>query len=161
MKKESFQFEYNLVSDREQLSNEDRELLDQALLAATQAYAPYSNFYVGAAARLFTGKIVTGSNQENASYPVGSCAERVLLGSIASLFPNSPIQTMAITYRTQNRKSDIPVSPCGMCRQALVEYENRVGKPIRLLLAGEIGDVLIIESSRMLLPLAFESSHLK
>lgn len=161
MKKENFQFEYNLVSDREQLSNEDRELLDQALLAATQAYAPYSNFYVGAAARLFTGKIVTGSNQENASYPVGSCAERVLLGSIASLFPNSPIQTMAITYRTQNRKSDIPVSPCGMCRQALVEYENRVGKPIRLLLAGEIGDVLIIESSRMLLPLAFESSHLK
>lgn len=161
MKKVNFQFEYNLVSDREQLSNEDRELLDQALLAATQAYAPYSNFYVGAAARLFTGKIVTGSNQENASYPVGSCAERVLLGSIASLFPNSPIQTMAITYRTQNRKSDIPVSPCGMCRQALVEYENRVGKPIRLLLAGEIGDVLIIESSRMLLPLAFESSHLK
>lgn len=161
MKKENFQFEYHLVSDRKQLSQADQELLSQASHAATQAYAPYSNFFVGAAARLFSGKILTGSNQENASYPVGSCAERVLLGSIASLFPNSPIDTMAITYHTQNRKSDIPVSPCGMCRQALVEYENRVGKPIRLLLAGEIGEVLIIETSRMLLPLAFESSHLK
>ncbi len=161
MKKKNFQLEYTLVSSRKQLSAPDQELLKQALVAASKAYAPYSNFLVGAAARLKTGQILSGSNQENASYPVGVCAERVLLGSIGAQFPEIPIETMAITYRTKKKKSDSPVSPCGMCRQALLEYENRVGHPIRLLLAGEKGDVLIIDSSRILLPLAFESSHLK
>jgi len=161
MKKENYQFEYTRVSSQDHLKSEDQELMRHAWNASSHGYAPYSNFLVGAAARLKSGIILTGSNQENASYPVGVCAERVLLGIIASQHPDIPIDTMAITYQTQNRKSNIPVSPCGMCRQALVEFENRVSMPIRLLLGGETGEVLIIDSTRLLLPLAFESSYLK
>jgi cytidine deaminase len=161
MKKEQYQFDFLRVTDRALLSHEDSLLLQQAMQAAEKAYAPYSNFLVGAAAKLSTSVIVVGSNQENASYPVGVCAERVLLGLIGSQYPEVPIETMAITYQTSKRDSNVPVSPCGMCRQALVEYENRVKRPIRLLLAGMTGDVLLIESSRLLLPFAFESSYLK
>lgn len=161
MKKEQYQFEFFRVEDRNRLTQDDLQLLNQAVEAAQKAYAPYSNFLVGAAARLSTGSIVTGSNQENASYPVGVCAERVLLGLIGSQYPNIPIEAMAITYQSNKRSSNEPVSPCGMCRQALVEYESRSQHPIRLILAGLSGDVLLIESSRLLLPLAFESSYLK
>ncbi|MFM2117343.1 MAG: hypothetical protein RL316_533 [Bacteroidota bacterium] len=161
MKKENYQFEYIRVPSQEHLKPEDQELMRLALIASLQAYAPYSNFLVGAAARLKSGMILTGSNQENASYPVGVCAERVLLGVVASQHPQIPIDTMAITYQSKNRESKVPVSPCGMCRQALLEFENRVNHPMRLILGGAEGEVLIIDSARLLLPLAFESSYLK
>ena len=89
-----------------------------------QAYAPYSNFHVGAVAKLENGEIVAGTNQENASYPVGICAERVLLGSAATLHPDVAIESIAISYNSEKVKSDHPISPCGMCRQSLLEYEN-------------------------------------
>jgi len=161
MTKDNYQFEYIRIPSQEHLNAEDQELMRHALNASSEAYAPYSNFFVGAAARLNSGIILTGSNQENASYPVGVCAERVLLGIVASQHPQIPINTMAITYQSKNRESNIPVSPCGMCRQALLEFENRVSQPMRLLLGGVKGEVLIIDSTRLLLPLAFESSYLK
>lgn len=161
MKKENFQFEFTRISSKDELNPVDQELMQHALRASAEAYAPYSNFYVGAAAKLSSGIILTGSNQENASYPVGICAERVLLGIVATQHPKIPIDTMAITYQSKNRESNVPVSPCGMCRQALLEFENRVNQPIRLLLGGVTGEILIIESTRLLLPLAFESSYLK
>jgi cytidine deaminase len=107
------------------------------------------------------GEIVAGSNQENASFPVGLCAERVLLGSASSLYPKVPIESIAVSYQAGNGISDHPITPCGICRQALQEYENRVKHPIRLILGGMEGKIYIIADSGMLLPLGFTSDEFK
>jgi cytidine deaminase len=104
--------------------------------------------------------MVKGTNKENASYPVGLCAERVLLSAISSQFSNIAIQTMAISYHNLKGKSDYPISPCGMCRQSLVEYEQRVKKSFRIILSGMTGEVYIIEKASDLLPLPFSASDL-
>jgi cytidine deaminase len=160
MKQEKFEFEYEVYEGRDELDKNDAWLLDEAREVTSQAYAPYSNFNVGAVAKLTNGEIVAGSNQENASFPVGICAERVLLASISSLYPNTQIETIAISYQSEEVKSDHPISPCGMCRQALQEFEHRMKSPIRLVLGGMEGKVYIIKSSGQLLPLAFTSKEL-
>lgn len=160
MKEQKFEFEYEVYDDINELKKEDAELLIQARAVTQQAYAPYSNFFVGAAARLSNDNIVLGTNQENASYPVGICAERVLLGSAATLYPGIGIDTMAISYDSKEIKSDHPISPCGMCRQSLLEYETRTEKPIRLILAGQQGKVYIVKTIKFLLPFAFTSEEL-
>ena len=147
MKKEAFQFEYQVYDSIEELTEQDAWLLNEARDVTAAAYAPYSNFNVGAVAKLTNGEIVAGTNQENASYPVGICAERVLLASAASLYPNIAIDSMAISYNNNNGESIHPISPCGMCRQSLVEYEERVKQPIRLILSGLEGKVFIIEKA--------------
>ena len=124
------------------------------------AYAPYSKFKVGAAARLSNGQIILGSNQESASYPVGICAERTLLNSIGSQFPNETIQAMAISYLPNGVKSDHPLSPCGMCRQSLLDYEIRYKSPIKLILAGKTGKVMLIPSASNMIPFGFTGSIL-
>jgi cytidine deaminase len=116
---------------------------------------------VGAVARLANGEIVKGTNQENASYPVGICAERSLLASAASLYPNIAIDTIAISYDNTRGASSHPISPCGMCRQSLVEYEQRVKQPIRLILSGLNGSVIVVATANSLLPLSFGSTDLK
>ncbi len=156
-----FEFSYKVYADAAELDSQDAMLLDKARKITVQAYAPYSKFYVGAAALLQNGDVVTGTNQENASYPVGTCAERVLLGTLAGLHPGEAIRSMAISYASETVKSDHPISPCGMCRQALLEYEARVSSPIRLILAGQSGEVYIINTAAQLLPFAFTSSELK
>ncbi len=160
MKEQKFEFSFQVYESIEELNEDDRRLLNEARNVTGKAYAPYSNFYVGAAAILSNGNIVTGSNQENASFPVGICAERVLLGSVSSLYPETPIETMAISYQSKLVKSDHPISPCGMCRQALQEFETRMEKPVRLILGGMEGKVYIIKSASLLLPLAFTSGEL-
>ena len=144
----------------DELTAEQRKLLDEAYKAMSNAYAPYSNFSVGAAALLKNGNIVIGSNQENASYPVGICAERVLLSTAANLFPKVPIDTLAISYKSGKGKDTEPISPCGMCRQCLIEYENVVSQPIRIILSGMSGEVYIIANAGMLLPLGFSGKNL-
>ncbi len=161
MTSEKYSFDYEVYSSISELSPEDRELLQAAKDIAATAYAPYSNFHVAAAAKLSNGEVVKGTNQENASYPVGTCAERALLAALGTLFPNEPIRTMAITYHNLNGSSDRPASPCGMCRQALREYETRTGHPIRLVLAGKEGKVYVIPQANMLLPLGFTGDDLK
>ena len=158
---EKYSFEYEEYDSIEDLSPADAFLVAEARKATQLAYAPYSNFLVGAYAELNSGKFVVGSNQENASYPVGICAERVLLASAAQLFPNEPIKNMAISYNCLNGTSDKPLSPCGMCRQSLQEFECRVNQPIRLLLSGMKGKVLVINRSISLLPLSFSAMDLK
>ena len=155
-----FEFNYEVYDDSNELDEKDAWLLSEARAVTEQAYAPYSNFYVGAVAILENGEIVAGTNQENASYPVGICAERVLLGSVATLHPKVPIISIAISYNSEQIKSDHPISPCGMCRQALLEYESRTGKSIRLILGGQEGKVYIIETAKSLLPFAFTSDEL-
>lgn len=158
VKEQSFSYEvYDSAGD---LAKEDGELLDRAKTVTGDAYAPYSNFRVGAAARLHNGEIVTGTNQENASFPAGICAERTLLSTASSLFPGVPILTLAISYRNERGPSTRPVSPCGICRQSLQEFEQRTGKPIRLILGGLEGPVYIIPQTSLLLPLAFTSAEL-
>jgi cytidine deaminase len=160
MKEEQFNFQYEVYDDAAELSGPDASLLQQARSVTKNAYAPYSKFFVGAAARLEDGSIITGTNQENASYPVGVCAERVLLGNAATLHPGIAVDTLAISYESPEVKSDHPISPCGMCRQSLLEYETRTKKTIRLLLAGQQGKVYVIKSVRSLLPLGFTSDEL-
>jgi cytidine deaminase len=160
MKEDKFEFQYEVYSDISELKKEDAELLTKARTVTKQAYAPYSNFFVGAVAKLSNGETVAGTNQENASYPVGICAERVLLGNAATLYPGVSIDTLAISYDSKEVPSDHPISPCGMCRQALLEYETRTEKPIRMILAGQQGKIYIVKTVRFLLPFAFDSSEL-
>jgi cytidine deaminase len=160
MKEKKFEFLFEVYDSIDELSAGDQQLLGHARDITGQAYAPYSKFHVGAAARLENGKIVTGTNQENASYPVSICAERVLLSTVSSLYPDVPVETMAVSYQSNKTKSDHPISPCGMCRQALLEFEGRTGKLIRLILAGMKGKIYVIRSASQLLPLAFRSEEL-
>jgi len=160
MNNRKFEFEYKVYDDLSELDKSDSALLIKARAVTTQAYAPYSNFFVGAAAILENSETVVGTNQENASYPVGICAERVLLGNAATMHPNIPITSIAISYDSKTVKSDHPISPCGMCRQALLEYESRTAKPIRLILAGQQGKIIVVKTASSLLPFAFTSGEL-
>ena len=160
MKDNNIEIKYQSFDNIAELSPDDAALLDRAKAATADAYAPYSKFRVGAAARLANGKFVAGSNQENASYPVGNCAERVLLGNAATLYPGVSIDTLAISYEGDGVLSDHPISPCGMCRQALLEYEARTSHPIRLILGGKEGEVFVIKSASNLLPFAFTPTEL-
>ena len=161
MKENKFEFNYEVYNDISELNEKDAWLLSEARSVTDQAYAPYSNFHVGAVAMLSNGQVVAGTNQENASYPVGICAERVLLGNAATLYPGVNIETLAISYNSDEVKSDHPISPCGMCRQALVEYETRLKNPSRLILGGMAGKIQIIKTAALLLPFAFTSNELK
>jgi cytidine deaminase len=161
MNKEEYRFLYEVYDSVADLNEQDAWLLNEAREVTGAAYAPYSNFNVGAVAKLVNGEIVAGTNQENASYPVGICAERVLLASAASLYPNIAIDTIAISYDNTRGVSNHPISPCGMCRQSLVEYEERVKQPIRLILSGLDGKVIVVEKANALLPLSFGSVDLK
>lgn len=161
MKESKFEFNYTVFESIDELPDDQKQLLQEARKVTENAYAPYSNFQVGAVAKLTNGKMVSGSNQENASFPAGLCAERVLLASASTLFPKIPIQTMAISYKSENVKSDHPISPCGICRQTLQEYEERVNHPMQLILGGMTGPVYIIDSASRLLPLAFTSEELR
>jgi len=161
MNNQAYHFTYEVYDSVEELDKEDAWLLNEAREVTSAAYAPYSNFNVGAVAKMANGEIVAGTNQENASYPVGLCAERVLLSSAATLYPNIAIDSIAISYNNTNGESNHPISPCGICRQSLVEYEERTKQPIRLILSGMEGKVFIVEKSGLLLPLSFGSTDLK
>jgi cytidine deaminase len=160
MHENKFEFSYKVFDNIDELPEEQRSLLKKAQEVSDHAYAPYSHFHVGSVAKLINGEIVTGTNQENASYPVGLCAERVLLASASSQFPNVPIEVIAISYKSETQKNDHPVSPCGICRQSLQEYESRVNHPIQLILGGMTGEVYVIDSAGKLLPLAFTKGEL-
>jgi len=155
MHKAQYFFDYEVYDSLEELDAADAELLQAARAATANAYAPYSQFLVGAVARLQNGSFVTGTNQENAALPVGICAERVLLSVAAMLHPNEPINAIAISYHNTKGSSELPISPCGMCRQALQEFEQRTKSPIRLILSGASGVVFVVEQSKQLLPLSF------
>ena len=160
MSQHHIRIDYEEFQSASELNEDDRVVLVKAREATRNAYAPYSNFHVGAAARLANGEIVTGSNQENASFPAGLCAERVLLSSASSLYPKVPIESIAISYRSSLVESDHPITPCGICRQSLQEYEERLHHPIRLILGGMKGKIFIIPKASMLLPLSFTSNDL-
>lgn len=143
------------------LETQDLQLLQKAREAANKAYAPYSNFYVGAALLLENGEIVTGNNQENAAYPSGLCAERTAVFYASSQHPHVKIRTIAVAYRSENTSYTDPISPCGACRQVLAEYEVRAQSPIRMIMASQTGKIYIAESIESLLPVMFNRQYLK
>lgn len=161
MNHQQYQFAFEVYESADQLNEQDAALLKQAKEATTIAYAPYSHFNVGAVAILSNGVIITGTNQENASFPVGICAERVLLSNAAMLYPSVPIESLAISYNNTKGNSNHPISPCGICRQSLLEYEIRVEKPIRLILGGLQGKVYIVPKASHLLPLSFTGADMQ
>jgi cytidine deaminase len=161
MQKQTVQFSYQVFASLDALSINDQALFIKAQEALALAHAPYSKFNVGAAAILENGEIIKGSNQENASYPIGICAERVLLSTSSTLQSKVPIITMAITYHNERGGNNIPIAPCGMCRQAIAEYESIVKKPMRLILGGATGEIYVIEKAADLLPFGFSGIHLQ
>lgn len=160
MKEHTYQFTYEVYDSIQDLSAEDAWLLREAQEVTAHAYAPYSNFHVGAVAKLANGEIVAGTNQENASYPAGLCAERVLLSTASSMYPKVPIDTIAISYQSETAGSDHPVAPCGICRQSLQEFESRMKRPVRLILGGMEGKVYVVPQASQLLPFSFTQDDL-
>ncbi len=160
MQKEEYKFSVTTYDSIEELNQADSFLLSEARSVTQFAYAPYSNFQVGAVAKLTNGETVTGTNQENASYPAGICAERVLLSSASSQFPGVAIEAVAIAYNNLKGKSNRPVSPCGICRQSFAEFQQRTKNPIRIILSGMEGKVQVIENAADLLPLVFGADDL-
>ncbi len=159
MKKIKLEIEIGTCTYSE-LSEDDRKLIDAAKEATRRSYAPYSHFSVGAAALLNNGVIVTGTNQENAAYPSGLCAERTTLFYANSQYPDQPVKTLVIAARTQSGFLESPIPPCGSCRQVLMETEQRYNQPIRVILYGE-KEIFIINGTKDLLPLSFGSEFLE
>jgi cytidine deaminase len=160
MKQITHSFEYQIFDSSSELQPADRDLLDKAKEAINGSYAPYSHYHVGAAVRLANGMIFKGSNQENMSFPAGLCAERVAIFAAASSFPEVPVATVAISARAEQFDVSEPVPPCGMCRQAIVEYEMKFGNKIRIILGGQSGEVFVFNGMGTLLPLAFHEKGL-
>ncbi len=145
---------------QDELSEEEQQLIQRAIKSARDAYAPYSEFCVGASLLLDNGTCVSGNNQENAAYPDGLCAERVAMFAANANHPGSPPKMMAMAAVFQGNLLDQPVYPCGSCRQVLLESELRYNQPVRILMYGNRG-ILAVNSIKDLLPLSFDSSFLR
>ncbi|RLD29665.1 MAG: cytidine deaminase [Bacteroidetes bacterium] len=157
VKIESTLYVFNAI---EEVPDTIQSLMKQAFSARQKAYAPYSKFSVGAALLLENGEIITGSNQENASYPSGLCAERTAIYYAGAKYPNTKILKMAITAGSQTKSTNSPIPPCGACRQAIAEYEVNQETPIEIYFMGETGKVVKSNSLANLLPLVFDKSVL-
>lgn len=144
-----------LVCQKEELSQEEQQLIDAAIEATSRSYAPYSHFHVGAAIQLKNGVVIMGCNQENAAFPAGICAERSAIFAAGAQYPDQPIMMLAITARnSKGELLDEPASPCGTCRQVIIETETRFKQPVRILLYGK-KYTYVMDGIRQLMPLSF------
>lgn len=149
-----------VYDDINELPEDDRNLMNAAIEATHNSYSPYSRFRVGAALLMEDDTIITGSNQENAAYPSGMCAERVAVWKAGATFPGKKIKKIAITANSPEKVVDIPVGPCGACRQALLEFEINQKEPMEVLFMGAVGKVVKVESVNATLPFSFDGSYL-
>ena len=156
----NFTISYEEYEHLEELTDGQRNLLNEALKATENAYAPYSNFHVGAALQDAKGNIYLGANMENAAYPLCICAEGSMLSAYSSSGSKDHISMVAITAASPHQDLDHPVAPCGACRQMLTEFENKQGQPIKIILRGSSGPIHIINSVADILPLGFSSKDL-
>ncbi len=152
--RKSIEIEYEEYSSINELSNENRELLLQAMSAANDSYSPYSQFKVGAAVKLIDGKIVTGNNQENMAYPSGLCAERVAMFAAMAQNPNTGINAIAIVGKNKEGQW-CAASPCGACRQVMGEYEKHGKKKITIILYADNDKIIILKGVDSILPFQF------
>jgi len=148
-----------LVYTFEEATENIKKLITEAKSATKSAYAPYSGFHVGAAILLSNGKIMTGSNQENAAYPSGLCAERVTVFHANAQYPDASVEAIAIAACHNEEFTVNPCSPCGGCRQVLLETENRFNSPMKVILYGE-SKIYELESAKALLPVGFGKESL-
>ena len=148
------------ILTEQELNAIELDLKNQAFEARSKAYAPYSKFTVGAAILLDNGVVVKGSNQENAAYPSGLCAERVAIYYAGANYPDAKIVKMFITASPQDRDLEVPIPPCGSCRQAIAEYEFKQDIPIEIFFMGAKGDIYKSDSLKNLLPFVFDKNHL-
>ena len=160
MKRITHSFDYQVFNSQTELDASDRDLLERAKDATSSSYAPYSRYHVGAAVKLANGEVFTGSNQENMSFPAGLCAERVAIYAAASNYPGVPVASVAISAVSEKFEVSEPVPPCGICRQAIMEYEMKFSNKIRIILSGQTGQVYLFEGMGTLLPLAFQEKGL-
>lgn len=144
----------------DELSDELKALVDRAKKATACSYSPYSHFAVGAAVLLDNGEVLTGANQENAAYPSGLCAERTVMFYANAQYPDTPVKALAVACFTGGHFTRRPGSPCGNCRQVLLETEHRFGRDMQILLYGE-DEIYIFASARSLLPHCFVDDDLK
>lgn len=157
----NIKLEIDIIScSYDELDNEDKRIVDTACKATDRSYAPYSNFYVGAALLLENGEIITGNNQENAAYPSGLCAERTTIFYANSKYPDTPIVTLAIAARNKDGFLHSPISPCGACRQVILETEKRFGKAIKIILYST-KNIYILNGINSLLPFSFDANFLE
>jgi cytidine deaminase len=143
----------------DELNSDDRELINRAIDATNNSYANYSHFYVGAAVRLANRMIIIGANQENAAFPSGLCGERTAVFAAQANYPKEPIQTLAIAAKNSEGLLKQPITPCGACRQVLIELEHRYKKDMRIILYGT-EYIYIIKSVKDLLPLSFTDDNM-
>jgi cytidine deaminase len=160
MKKIETNTTFSVFQSLEELPQEVISLMQQAIEIRKKAYAPYSKFRVGTALLLDNGKIVLGSNQENAAYPSGLCAERVAIFHAGSIFPEAKIIKLAISAASDTNKTTSPIPPCGACRQSIFEYEFKQNSPIEIYFMGESGEIYKSDSIKNLLPLSFDKNFL-
>ena len=160
MKNITITTQFSVFESIQELPVDIQDLMLQAIEIRKKAYAPYSKFRVGAALLLDNGKIILGSNQENAAYPSGLCAERVAIFHAGSNYPEAKIVTMAITAASDSNKTTAPIPPCGACRQSIAEYEINQETPIEIYFMGEIGAIYKSESLKNLLPFMFDKKFL-
>ena len=160
MKKITVITEFSVFDSVQELPDEIQNLMMLAVEIRKNAYAPYSKFRVGTALLLDNGKIVLGSNQENAAYPSGLCAERVAIFQAGSIYPKAKILKMAITAASDTNKTSSPIPPCGSCRQSIAEYEIKQETPIEIYFMGEIGAIYKSDSLKNLLPFMFDKKFL-
>jgi cytidine deaminase len=156
MEQKSIVIHYDEYQKNEGLETKDRELLQSAVEAANSAYAPYSNFNVGAAVRLSNGEVISANNQENAAYPSGLCAERVAIFYAHAKYPDAYIVSLAVTAKVNGLQCETPTYPCGACRQVLAESEQRGGHPIKIIIGGE-KITQVVKSTDSLLPFVFDN----
>ncbi|MEZ5003481.1 MAG: cytidine deaminase [Chitinophagales bacterium] len=155
--KKSIHINFEVVHSHE-LTDNIKALIVASEMAVITSHAPYSKFHVGAALLLDNGKIVKGSNQENASFPIGFCAERTALSGKIAVAPNAKVEAIAISVLSESGKILPPIPPCGMCRQALLEEETKQDQPIKVYLSGNDQQVIIIDTIKDLLPFQFNGS---
>lgn len=159
MNKREVSFTLYEYAKPEELDSQEQEVVKAAQAALNTSYAPYSQFSVGAAVLLDNGEIISGSNQENAAYPSGLCAERVALFYANSKYPEAAVVTLAVSARKGESMLEAPIPPCGACRQVILETEKRFTHPIKIILAGA-KNIQVITGARSLLPLTFDSDWL-
>ena len=149
------------VYSYEECTEIEKNLIDAAKQATSNAYAPYSHFHVGAALLLENGKIITGNNQENAAYPSGLCAERTAVFYANAQFPDQKIEAIAVAAFYNGEFTSDLVSPCGSCRQVLLEVESRFNSPVKVMLYNKANEVYVAESMSSLMPLSFTKKALE
>jgi cytidine deaminase len=160
MKEISITTQFSVFDSIEELPIDIQNLMEQAISVRKKAYAPYSKFRVGTALLLDNGKIVLGSNQENAAYPSGLCAERVAVFQSGAIYPDAKILKMVITAASDTNTTTAPIPPCGSCRQSIAEYEIKQESPIEIYFMGEVGAVYKSASLKNLLPFMFDKKFL-